>query len=121
MARIRNRAMARVSSMGVANVRAWTVASLRHMGMAMVRVKAIIITEGATLSIYKNMTSIRASYIYKHMQYASHIRASYIQEHDQHQSQLYIQAPEKINKTTTSQIMPLATFVPSLGRCGQGD
>ena len=40
------------------------------------------------LAIYKNMTSIRASYIYKHMQYASHIRASYIQEHDQHQSQL---------------------------------
>ena len=24
------------------------------------------------------------------------------------------------NKTTTSQLMPLATFVPSLGRCGQG-
>ena len=29
-------------------------------------------------------------------------------------------SPEKINKTTTSQLMPLATFVPSLGRCGQG-
>ena len=24
------------------------------------------------------------------------------------------------NKTTISQLMPLATFVPSLGRCGQG-
>ena len=35
--------------MGVANVRAWAVASLRPMGMAMVRVKAIIITEGGTL------------------------------------------------------------------------
>ena len=29
-------------------------------------------------------------------------------------------SPEKINKTTKSQLMPLATFVPSLGRCGQG-
>ena len=29
-------------------------------------------------------------------------------------------SPEKINKTTISQLMALATFVPSLGRCGQG-
>ena len=29
-------------------------------------------------------------------------------------------SPEKNNKTTISQLMPLATFVPSLGRCGQG-
>ena len=29
-------------------------------------------------------------------------------------------SPEKINKTTISQLMPLATFVPSLVRCGQG-
>ena len=29
-------------------------------------------------------------------------------------------SPKKINKTTTSQLRPLATFVPSLGRCGQG-
>ena len=29
-------------------------------------------------------------------------------------------SPEKKKKTTISQLMPLATFVPSLGRCGQG-
>ena len=29
-------------------------------------------------------------------------------------------SPEKNNKTTISQLMPLATFVPSLVRCGQG-
>ena len=29
-------------------------------------------------------------------------------------------SPGKKNKTTISQLMPLATFVPSLVRCGQG-
>ena len=29
-------------------------------------------------------------------------------------------SPEKKNKTTISQLMPLATFVTSLVRCGQG-